>query len=144
MSVPYLRLYIKHIKTFSSIFNRLFPYKIACAQQKSVCVPAQSDHSLSYCMHKTMVNSRPVRGEDSRDCTGVHAELCLRSADSRFFRVFMRRLILYLNCRGRQISQNTRKGQNNYKTYTKMSESVFLFSTNKHSATAQKQFIASL
>ena len=29
----------------------------------------------------------------------------------------MRRLILYLNCRGRHISQNTRKGQNNHKTY---------------------------
>ena len=47
----------------------------------------------------------------------------------------MRRLILY--CRGRQISQNTRKGQNNHKTYTNMSESSFHCSTNKHSATAQ-------
>ena len=49
----------------------------------------------------------------------------------------MRRLTLYLNSRGRQISQNMRKGQNNHKTYTNMSESVFLCSTNKHSATAQ-------
>ena len=49
----------------------------------------------------------------------------------------MRRLTLYLNCSDRQISQNTRKGQNNHNTYTNMSESVFLCSTNKHSATAQ-------
>ena len=49
----------------------------------------------------------------------------------------MRRLILYLNCGGRQISQNTRKDQNNHKTYTNMSESFFHCSTNKHSATAQ-------
>ena len=62
---------------------------------------------------------------------------------SACFRFFMRRLILYLNCRGRQISQKTRKDQNNHKTYTNMSESFFLCSTNKHSATAQNSFVLS-
>ena len=49
----------------------------------------------------------------------------------------MHQLILYLNCRGRQISQNMRKGQNNHKTYTNMSESFFHCSTDKDSATQQ-------
>ena len=58
MSVPYLRLYIKRIKTFSSTLTDYFRfsrttailqnYRIACAQQKSACVPAQSDHSLCW------------------------------------------------------------------------------------------------
>ena len=120
---------------FSRTTAILQNYKIACAQQKLACVPEQSDHSLSWLHAETMVISRPARGEDSWDCIGVNAELSLRSAGSRFF---MRRLILYLNCRVRQISQNTRKGRNNHKTYTNMSESFFHCSTNKHSATAQK------
>ena len=128
MSVPYLRLYIKRIKTFSSTFNRLFPYKIACAQQNQPAYP----RSLIIIFHDRMQKLwlfHVQRAAKSWDCTGVHAELSLWLADSRFFSFFffffffiMRRLTLYLNCRGRQTSQNTRKGQNNHKTYTNMSD----------------------